>query len=221
VKVSTVTETEAAQVLGLISRSNMEDNLLETIWKTYYVDRTVKQVLRELLETPDKSFVRLLHRRARKLTAKEIFLSLQRLRVRIDWPTTPLPGTMERPKQPPSGGGKKRPGGGGRKIAPRVGGNVRIQDLIAGGLLQPPVHLFRNYKGHELQARVLADGAVEFRGNRYDSPSTAAELARDAVTGRRMQTNGWSFWQYLDAEGNKTTLLELRSRFLAMKGQGP
>jgi hypothetical protein len=31
----------------------------------------------------------------------------------------------------------------------------------------------------------VADGKIEFRGNFYDSCSTAAELAREVVTGRQ------------------------------------
>jgi hypothetical protein len=78
--------------------------------------------------------------------------------------------------------------------------------------------LFREYKGSDLESTLLADGTVEFQGSKFDSCSSAAEAARETVTGRRMNTNGWSFWQYPDEDGKRMTLFDLRKRFLAMKG---
>ena len=65
-----------------------------------------------------------------------------------------------------------------------------------------------------MQATLHADGSVECDGKRYASPSKAAEYARSTVTGRAMNTNGWSFWQYLDSNQKRQELLEARSQFL-------
>jgi hypothetical protein len=35
-----------------------------------------------------------------------------------------------------------------------------------------------------------------------------------------MHVNGWLFWQYLDRDGKKLTLLDSRDRFLKMKHPG-
>jgi hypothetical protein len=59
---------------------------------------------------------------------------------------------------------------------------------------------------------------VEFQGTIYDSCSTAAEAARATITGRKMNTNGWVFWQYAKPDGKPEILSEARQRFLAMKG---
>jgi hypothetical protein len=67
------------------------------------------------------------------------------------------------------------------------------------------------------QATVLADGAVEFAGNRFDSPSAAAEVARSTITGRRMNTIGWTFWQYRDANGQERNLADARQAFQTAK----
>jgi hypothetical protein len=53
------------------------------------------------------------------------------------------------------------------------------------------------------------------RGTRYESCSTAAAVARSLVTGRPMKTNGWAFWQYVDAKGKKLTLFDAREKYLA------
>jgi hypothetical protein len=70
-----------------------------------------------------------------------------------------------------------------------------------------------------VEAKLLADGQIEFQGVRFASCSTAAEQARATVTGRRMNTNGWAFWQFLDAKGNKCTLDSVRKAFAAIKSQ--
>ena len=67
---------------------------------------------------------------------------------------------------------------------------VDLEDLIVAGLVQPPLRLFRRYKGRLLEATLRPDGKVEFQGETYDSCSTAADFARSTVTGRRMSTNG-------------------------------
>ena len=96
-----------------------------------------------------------------------------------------------------------------------------LADLIAASLLPVPCVLFRKYKGHRLEATLLKDGKVKFGDTVYDSPSAAAEAARGTVTGQRLNTNGWSFWQYEDADGKKHVLDFVRKKFQGMKGLSP
>ncbi len=92
---------------------------------------------------------------------------------------------------------------------------MRLADIIAAGMLLPPLKLFRKYKGKVLEASLLPDGSVEFGQERYRTCSTAAEVARSTVTGRKMNTNGWDFWQYLGPDGKARTLAAVRRAFLA------
>jgi hypothetical protein len=94
---------------------------------------------------------------------------------------------------------------------------VTLQDLIAAGLLAAPLRLFKQYKGQSLEAKLLPNGKVEFGGQTFNTSSSAAEVARSTVTGRKMSTNGWDFWQYLDAAGNTATLADAREKLLASK----
>jgi hypothetical protein len=94
---------------------------------------------------------------------------------------------------------------------------VTLQDLIAASLLSPPLRLFKQYKGKLLEAKLLPQGTVEFEGQTFNSCSSAAEFARSTVTGRMMSTNGWDFWQYLDAAGNTAMLSEAREKLLTNK----
>jgi hypothetical protein len=208
-------DEQAAETLSLISRNNMEGNRLDELWKAYFVDRRVKQVLQELVGTPDKGLIRLIRRKTGKLSPKEILDSLRRLDFRIGSPTPVLGATAPAPVVPPK---KPKEGRQRRRKAPEQY-PVTLADMIAAGLILPPVKLFRKYKGQVLEATLLPDASVEFQGASYDSCSTAAEVARGTITGRRMATNGWDFWQHLDAHGKKVTLFDTRQRLIAMKQQ--
>jgi hypothetical protein len=74
--------------------------------------------------------------------------------------------------------------------------------------------LFRKYRGTNLTATLIANGTVEFQGTRYATCSEAAGIARGTITGRPMATNGWEFWQFLDANGKPKTLFDARSNFI-------
>jgi hypothetical protein len=107
----------------------------------------------------------------------------------------------------------------GRKAAEtrRESEQSSLADIVKAGLLPAPVGLFRRYKGQMIEATLLPDGQIEFRGKSYANCSTVAEVARATVAGRRISTNGWKFWRFLDPKGNKCTLASIRSAFLASK----
>jgi hypothetical protein len=209
---------EATKTLTLISRANMEENILDVLWVAHYVDRRVRAALQDMFSAVDRGLVRLIRQREPKLTPKDIVESVRRLDIRVG-SATPLP---EPP--PPNGKGASRAPVAGKRSGRLPGPKktkkhfgVTLKDVIGAGLLSPPLKLFRKYKGQAMEATLLPDGSVEMRGTRYDSCSTAAEIARSFVTGRRMNTNGWDFWQYLDGRGKKTTLFDAREKFLASR----
>jgi hypothetical protein len=110
-----------------------------------------------------------------------------------------------------------KPGGA---TSPLAGQDVTLAALIAAGVLTPPLRLFRKYKGRTVEATLLADGTVEFEGRQYDTSSAAAEAARATVAGRRMTTNGWTFWQYQGAGGKRLTLSDARHQVGRPAGGG-
>jgi hypothetical protein len=205
---------EAARTLSLISRSNMEENYLDLLWKTHFVDRRVQAALSDALSMPDKGTVRLVRKRVPELDPKEIVESLRRLDIRIEMASA-FPDQLPSPRG--SGLSKRRP----VKRSPAKKGKahygVSLSDVIGAGFLSSPLALFRKYKGKRLEAKLLPDGGVEFEGVRYPTCSTAAEVARSTITGRRMNTNGWIFWQYTDQSGKVLNLEYSRSRFMAQK----
>ena len=88
-----------------------------------------------------------------------------------------------------------------------------LVDIIRAGLLKPPLRLFKNYKGTDLDATLGTDGSVTFQGESCSTCSAAAELARKSVIGLKKSTNGWTFWQYFDLNGTTRTLAEARDLF--------
>lgn len=91
---------------------------------------------------------------------------------------------------------------------------VTLAQIIAAGLLVPPVKLFCRYKGTMLEAILLKDGAMKFQQQRFDSCSAAAEAARQYVTGQRQNTNGWTFWRYQGADGKSLRLADARKQLV-------
>ncbi len=221
IRLSEVRGEDAASMLRLISRTNMEENMLDVLWTAHFIDRRVKETLRRMLDTIDKGLIRLIRKRVPKLTPKEIAQSLRRLDVRIESTGPPLEKTANEQVTAIAPERRKKLQEAGRKaaIARRLWSGVSLPDLIAAGLLAPPLRLFRRYKGQEIEALLMPDGKVEFQGTLYDSCSTAAEIARGTMTGRRMNTNGWTFWQWLDKDDKKLTLFDARKRLAAMKGK--
>jgi hypothetical protein len=110
--------------------------------------------------------------------------------------------------------GDSRPRASGSSGGTEAKPKKSLGDIIAAGILKPPVKLFRNYKGTTLEATLEADGAVKFQGEPHSTCSAAAEAARKSVTGQQMNTNGWTFWRYVDEAGRTRALKDAYSQFL-------
>jgi len=99
---------------------------------------------------------------------------------------------------------------------------VGIGDLLASGVLSPPLRLVRTYRGQELEAQVLADGGVQFRGKVYPSLSAAAVAAIQSTRpgGEPSAINGWQFWRYIDESGNASKVDDLRRQASEVEADG-
>lgn len=218
VRLSTDDAGEVVQTLGLISRRNMEENILDVLWSAHYVDRRVKQALLSMFSTTDKALIRLIRQREAKLTPKDIQESLRRLDFRIE-SVTPIPVPVQPSRRKTVATPSPRKTELSKSPAKKAFFGITLADLIQASYLKPPLRLFRKYKGKVLEATLHQDGSVEFQGTRYPTCSTAAEIARGTITGRRMNTNGWCFWQFREGQGQAQELLEVRQRYLERKHQ--
>lgn len=212
--------TTACDTLSLLSKDKIREKEIDVLWNAHFVDRQVRSVVEQLFCTdpePDASIVRLITRRIGNLSAKDVKASLRRAHIRFDFPVDPgaeSGRTIRRNDRPQVTSTKTR-----RKARPTQTSKtkayigVSLLDVLQAGMLEPPLRLFKKYKGHELEAELLADGTVTFGGTRYKSCSSAAEHARGSITGRRMNTNGWTFWQFHSPEGKAIQLNDVRQAF--------
>jgi predicted type IV restriction endonuclease len=200
-------------VLGLISRSNVEAGTLRAYWNTHFVDRQVHAAVGRLISEPDRALVRMLKRHLGDINPRQIVDSLKRLRVTVQSQPIASSGTGAASAEvaTPIAKGKHKGVSAKKK---RTSIDVTLEQIVAAGVLSAPLELFRKYKGKIMQATLHMDGSVEFGGQRFSSPSKAAEYARSTITGRPMNTNGWSFWQYLDADKKRRELVYARTQYM-------
>jgi len=205
----------AEETLALLSKDRIRDNDIEVLWKAHFVDRQVRTALEGMFSTDaDPSLLRLVKKRVKDLSPRDIRASLSRMRLRFDFPIEPettasTTGTRRRHGKPPRAAEQHA---GARKVL-----GVSLKDLIDAGLLSAPLKLTVRYKGNHLESELLPDGTVRFGGKTYESCSQAADFARATITGRRMNTNGWAFWHYRDQNGNVRPLDAARQEYLKRK----
>ncbi|MEP6978226.1 MAG: restriction endonuclease [Thermoleophilia bacterium] len=215
----------AAEALSLLSKEQMQRHSLSGLWQAYSVDRRVKAAVDALfLPDPSPWLVRRLANSLDGLSVGDVRAALARARVTLDVPAQELPRSSRRvvPEEPrkqsddeptPS----RRPG-----ISDAVAA-VSVRQLIEAGVIEPPLELRRQYKGHELTARIEEGGRVWCLGTIYDSVSLAAAMARHSIVGappgrKYPQTNGWTFWKFKDHDGQFRELAVLRERLVSSRG---
>jgi hypothetical protein len=223
----------AEDVFDLIAKDRLRENAIDALWKAHFVDRQLRTVIEGLFAgIPDPSLVRIIAKRVPALSRADVRAGLTRARVHLDFPIEPAvagaPGggggavlrlidSDDEPRAPARRRADRVP----RERRPRRPGvrpDVTLAQLIAAGLITPPLELEKTYLGHRLTAQVEADGNVTFRGQRYASLSTAGSLARASVPGAPtsrplLQTNGWAFWRFRDGDGRLKPISELRERY--------
>lgn len=226
VRISDTDPEHLAGTLALLSEEHMRGRLLDEMWKAHFDDARVRQAIEGMLAEEDPGLIRLIQKRAGALSPTDIRASLKRAKIRIDFPMPGIargpagiePGATDTSKEKPRSSQPEATDRAGEPMA--AAGEATLQQLIAGGLIQPPLEVERDYKGVHLVAIVHRNGKVEFAGESYDSLSTAAGMARKSVIGSPPdrpypQTNGWTFWQYRDQETGKLRPIDdLRKRYL-------
>jgi predicted type IV restriction endonuclease len=91
---------------------------------------------------------------------------------------------------------------------------VSLEDLIAAGILAPPLKLIKCYHDTDLEADLEPDGTITFQGESYSSPTPAAEAAARQVCGEERFIDGWHFWKY-EKDGEPVVLDKARHEYMA------
>jgi len=193
------------ETLKLLTKERLERNELEGLWRAQFVDQKVRAVIQGLFSGEgDHRLVNLIRREVNILSPAEIRSSLRRMHIELDFPNDRLdtPATI-----PSSGSPGQRPE------------DVPLKELIRDGLVIPPATLQKTYKGRRFTATVESDGRIAFNGRAYNSLSLAAAAARAEVIGvppgrKYPQTNGWTFWHFVDKDGQLRPMSALRVRYV-------
>ena len=138
---------------------------------------------------------RRLHRRWIGIERNEGYVELARQRIEAEQPSPYEAGVFVTPD-------------------PRKQPRIPFGALLEGGFLQPGQTLFFGVHG-DLTARVLADGAIEYKGQR-GSIHQIARLIQNAPC------NGWKQWYYVDpASGERFQIDRLRQELREQRFGSP
>lgn len=197
----TADDPTVVQTLELLAKNRLEENRIEVLWRAHFVDRQVQAAIEHLFSRDHNDMLLVNHvaSRTKNLTAEEIRGSIARCRVSLDFPVD-----FDAIRAPRVKAKRKAEGAASAASGPS------LADLIAAGILKPPITLVRTYKGKEMSASILATGQVRVGKVDYDSPSTAAVAAMRDATGIERTANGWDFWQVPTPDGERVALGSFR-----------
>ena len=222
----------AATTLKLLSKQRMIGNEIDALWKAFFVDRQVKASIADALSGADTSFVRLLAKRLPGLAPKDIRSSLQRAEVKIDFPLEPDDSALRtqeievndvHAKRSLSANTKlekikERPRDSGKLLDMGVPKSEQLSVLIRSGFIRAGQIVQARYRATDLKATITEDGKVKFAGVVYQTLSAAGAAAKNYVSGKGyLATDGWTFWEMNDGNGNKIPMKVPRRAYLAKK----
>lgn len=201
-RVSVMDSQPAQETLELLAKPRLEENRIEVLWRAHFVDRQVRAAIEHLFsrESNDMLLVNYVAGRTKNLTAEEIRSSIARCRVSLDFPVDIE--ALVGPK------GMAKHGTRRASSSPATGS---LAELVAAGVLRPPVVLVHRYKGTDLTATVIEGGRIRVGNSEWHSPSQAAVEAMRTKTGIERTANGWEFWQ-VEVEGKRVPLSTFRAR---------
>ncbi|MBK9386613.1 MAG: hypothetical protein IPN34_17510 [Planctomycetes bacterium] len=200
--------TEVEETLALLSKKQLAQNRIDTLWKAVHVDRKVRKALESMFSGDcEMALVNFVHARTKDLSVEDVRASLRRCRVQPDFPLRMDELEEEAKAEKPT----KR-----RSEAAAEASSVSLGNLIDAGLIRVPAEIEANFKKTRLTARIEGPEVITFLGKAYPSLSAAGGAARAHVlkTTESPATNGWDFWRIRVAGGDLTPIADLRMRFL-------
>ncbi len=217
-------ESGVVETLALLSKSQLQENQIEVLWRADFVDRQVRGAIEGLFapEVPG-DFLRLIRKRVPALPVADVRASLARARFTLDYPAVQLTPKASVGRRAPA----RTTAGATAEVNDATGTDVHgdktpwrhvtLAELISSGTVRLPLDIETAYKGHQLAARIESNGNVVWNGTTFDSLSMAGGMARKSIVGappgrEYPPTNGWIFWRFRDADGRLAFLDVLRER---------
>jgi hypothetical protein len=206
------------EALSLLAKASVQKDEIGMYWQTDFVDRRVQAAVERLLaQNPDPEIVSLIAEKVRNLSKDDIKASLSRAHIRFDFPAVPNLIPLHVPQHDMAPQTQQQISSSSIK---RWYG-VSLTQLIASGLIKPPMQLEHNRGDHRLIAQLESDGRIAWQGNAYPSLSAAGGAALTSIIGRNAKgakraTDGWEFWSFRDVDGSLKAIDDLRQRYLAV-----
>lgn len=100
-----------------------------------------------------------------------------------------------------------------------------LADIIQAGILDAGTELFKEFSrgsasNTTVRATLLGDGRIQFEGEFFTSPSTAAIAAIRAAEGKKPASrDGWAFWKFRGVDGRTRSLHDARQEFRLKAGR--
>ena len=85
--------------LDLLAKPKLSEKRLTLLWEAHHVDRQVQATIEKLWEGKDPGFVRLLRKHSRGLSPSDIRASLERSRIKVDFPIKSTPPLGKKKKE--------------------------------------------------------------------------------------------------------------------------
>jgi len=103
-----------------------------------------------------------------------------------------------------------------------TGKRIKLVDLIEAGIIKPLFSIHVTFKGKDFTAEIDKDGFILMDGKRHTSLSVAGGIVRAKVSGKPAdglpyrRANGWTFWKFVDEDGQVKKIDILRARHRKM-----
>jgi hypothetical protein len=216
-------EPDALSTLLLLSKAQLQGTVIDDLWRQYFVDRQVKNAVESLSGIePPTDFLRLIRKRVPALSMADVRQSLGRATFSLDYRAgQPAPTVAVGQKAPVQQTAATATAPNAQPASPdkTPWRRVTLRDLISSGTVRLPLDIETTYKGHQLTARIEANGTVTWNGTAYATLSIAGGMAKKSIgapSGRYYpSTNGWTFWRFKDADGQLVFVDVLRQRHFA------
>lgn len=207
---------EALAVLPLLSKSEMDENRIEAMWKSFFVDRSVKEILVAFFSgtEPEKAIVSAVRKKAPNLSLKDVRASLTRARASFEFPSVSGPLVGSGPSLNTQIPAKPKTKATGKPRHPAAS-KVPLLELVQAGWLSAGAEIQTEYLKQKQVATLRSDGQILYAGNIYATPTAAGKAVKVALLGEGiprsvLSTDGWKFWRTNNPSGSLVTLRQLR-----------
>lgn len=218
----------AEKLFSCLTPEAVADGELTRLGTQVFVDSKIKASFIALLENPPNKLLELIRSQAgteqslKPADVRGAFARVTKPALEALLGTAPTRGRETLEPQPLPAAALDAPVTDAPRPVSLAERDIKLNDLVASGIVPVGTTLHKAYLGTNLTAIVREGATIEFNGARYTSLSAAGAAARISVLGDQAentatQTDGWAFWAMRSGDA-LITLKELRRRHAESSG---